>query len=157
MNSQVASKGRPFILFSMFVALAALAQTAQAARECSLQRVAGQYGYTSGGTVVTPAVGPFTAVGTVVFTSNGTFSGAQTTSVAGNLFSETVNGTFEVNRDCTGAATVYVYRGATLVRTSLIALVWDDNAREIRSIFKTGGTAITILGRKTFGDDGEDD
>ena len=132
--------------------VAALAQTAQA-HECSLQRVAGQYGYTSGGTIVTPAVGPFAAVGTVTLTSTGTFTGAQTTSVAGNIYAETVNGTYEVNRDCTGAATVYVYRGTTLVRTSVITLVFDNNTREFRSLFTTPGTAVNILGHRTFVED----
>jgi hypothetical protein len=51
-------------------------------------------------------VGLFTAVGHVTFTETGTFSGAQTTSIAGNLVEETVQGTYAVNPDCTGSATV---------------------------------------------------
>jgi hypothetical protein len=88
--------------------LLTLAQPAQA-HECTLSGAAGSYGYTSTGAIVTPPVGPFTAVGHVTFTESGTFSGAQTTSIAGNLVEETVQGTFAVNPDCTVSATVYVY------------------------------------------------
>ena len=69
--------------------LLGIAQTAQAnsngnANACTVSDVAGKYGYTSGGTIVSPPVGPFTAVGRVTLTASGTFSGAQTTSIAGN-------------------------------------------------------------------------
>jgi hypothetical protein len=53
-----------------------------------------------------------------------------------------------VNPDCTGAATVYVYRGSTLVRTSSINIVWDSNRRELRAMFLTPGTNISIAGRR---------
>ena len=129
-------------------ALLGLAQHAQAAGECTLANVAGDYGYTTNGTVVTPPVGPFTALGHVTLTSSGTFTGAQTTTVAGNFFDETVSGDYAVNLDCTGEATVFVYRGGTLARTSRIALIWDDNRKEFRSIFLTPGTNITISGRR---------
>ena len=132
--------------------LLGLAQTAQA-HECALSDVAGKYGYTSSGTIVNPAIGPFTAVGRVTFTDTGTFSGAQTTSIAGNFFDEIIQGTFSVNPDCTGTATVYVYHGTTLARTSRINLVWDNHEKEARAMFLTPGTAITITARKMFGDD----
>ena len=154
MNAQITRPARRVISCSILVALAGLAQAAQAG-ECSLPGVSGKYGYTSGGSIVSPPVGAFAAVGHVTLTRTGTFTGAQTTTVAGNLFDETINGTFEVNRDCTGSATVYVYRGTTLVRTSAINIVWDDHQRELRSIFTTAGTAITIVGHKMFGADQE--
>jgi len=109
---------------------------------------AGKYGYTSSGTIVTPAVGPFTAVGHVTLSESGTISGAQTTSIAGNLVEETIQATFTVNPDCTGSATVHVYHGTTLARTSVINLVWDIHENEFRAIFLTAGTNISILGRK---------
>jgi hypothetical protein len=76
------------------------------AHDCTLSDAAGRYGYTSNGTIVNPAVGPFTSVGNVTLTETGTFTGSQTTSVAGNLVEETVQGTFTVSPDCAGAATV---------------------------------------------------
>jgi len=53
------------------------------AHECTLSDAAGKYGYTSSGTIVNPAVGAFAAVGRVTLTEGGTFTGAQTTSIAG--------------------------------------------------------------------------
>jgi hypothetical protein len=115
--------------------------------------VAGEYGYTSNGTIVSPPVGPFATIGHVTFTASGTFSGAQTTSIAGNFFDETVSGTYTVNSDCTGTAVVNVYHGATLARTTNLNLVWDDNQKEIRAIFLTAGTAITIEAKRIFTED----
>ena len=129
--------------------LTGLLQAAHA-HECSLAGVAGTYGYTSTGTIVNPAVGPFAAVGEVTFTRDGTFTGTQNTSIGGNLFAETINAVYSVNRDCTGIATVYVYHGATLARTTTINLVWDNDQREARAIFMAPGTAITITARKMF-------
>src|SRR6266478_9400584 len=124
-----------------------LAQAGQA-HECTVSDAAGRYGYTSSGSIVTPPGGPFTAVGHVTFTESGTFSGAQTTSIAGNLVDEIIQGTFTVNPDCTGSATVYVLHGTTLVRTSRINVVWDIHQNEARAIFLTPGTNISILARK---------
>jgi hypothetical protein len=140
---------RNILGITLLVALAGMASTATA-HTCSLEGVAGKYGYTSAGTIVTPPVGPFTAVGHVTFTATGTFSGAQTTSIAGNFFDETVSGTYTVNSDCTGTAIVNVYHGTTLARTTNLNLVWDDDQKEVRAIFLTPGTAITINAKKMF-------
>ena len=48
----------------------------------------------------------------------------------------------------TGSATVNVYHGTTLARTSLINLVWDSHQKEFRAIFLTPGTNISIQGHK---------
>ncbi len=131
-----------------------LGQAAQAREhECRASAVAGRYGYTSSGTIVTPAVGPFTAVGEVTLTRTGTFTGSQTTSIAGTLFAETVSGIFTVNPDCTGVMTAYVYHGSTLARTTQLNWVWDNNEREARAIFLAPGTVITITARKMFNDE----
>ena len=122
------------------------------AHECTISDAAGRYGHTSTGTIVNPALGPFTAVGHATFTESGTLSGAQTTSITGNLVEETFQGTFTVNPDCTGSATVHVYHGATLARTSIINLVWDDHEKEARAIFLTAGTNISIQARKMIDD-----
>jgi hypothetical protein len=133
-------------------ALCAGSQAVQA-HECTASDAAGRYGYTSTGSIVSPPVGPFTAVGHVTFTETGTFTGAQTTSIAGNLVHETIQGTFTVNSDCTGSATVYVFHGTTLARTSQIDLVWDLRQNEARAIFLTPGTNISIAARKMTGED----
>ena len=122
------------------------------AHECTVSDAAGKYGFTNSGTIVTPPVGPFTAVGHATLTESGTFTGEQTTSIAGNLFEETIQGTYAVNRDCTGSATVYVYHGATLARTSLINLVWDNHENELRAILLTPGTNVSLEARKIADD-----
>ena len=130
---------------------AGFTQTASA-RQCTLADVAGKYGFTSIGSIITPAL-PFAAVGRVTFTEQGTFSGAQRTSIGGNFSDETIEATFTVNPDCTGSAVVYIYRGSTLARTTNLLIVWDDHQREARGLFLTLGTAVTITARKMFGDD----
>ena len=129
-----------------------IVQSAQA-HQCTLADAAGRFGYTSNGSIVTPPVGLFTAVGHVTFTETGTFTGAQTTSVAGNLVDETVQGTYTVNADCTGAATVYVYHGSVLARVSHINLVWDAHQNEVRAIFLNPGTNISIEARRMTADE----
>jgi hypothetical protein len=57
-----------------------------------------------------------------------------------------------VNRDCTGSATVYVYHGATLARTSLLNLVWDNHENEFRAILLTSGTNVNLEARKMADD-----
>ncbi len=133
-------------------ALLGFAQLVQA-HECTVAGAAGSYGYTSSGTIVSPAVGPFTAVGHATFTVYGTLTAAQTTSIAGNLVDETLQGTFTVNPDCTGTLTVFVYHGSTLARTSKVNMVWDNHQKEARGIFLTPGTNISILGYRTFEED----
>jgi hypothetical protein len=133
-------------------AISSLTQAVQA-HECTVSDAAGRYGYTSTGSIVNPPVGPFTAVGHVTFTETGTFTGAQTTSIAGNLVDETIQGTFTVNPDCTGSATAYVFHGTTLARTSRINLVWDIRENEARAIFLTPGTNISLTARKMTGED----
>jgi len=155
MKRHIAHTALGIILCSTLLAIAQTAQANSNANACTTSDVAGQYGYTSGGTIVSPPVGPFTAVGHVTLTDSGTFSGAQTTSIAGNFFEETVQGTFTVNSDCTGSATVYVYHGSTLVRTTELHLVWDHDENEMRAIFLSPGTAITLAARK-MSYDGED-
>lgn len=145
---------KPTTLHAAVIASAAILGSIHVAHahECTLADAAGRYGYTSTGAVVSPAVGPFNAVGYTNLTESGTFSGAQTTSIAGNLVEETIQGTFSINPDCTGSATVHVYHGATLARTSVINLVWDNHQNEFRAIFLTPGTNITIDGRKMSDD-----
>ena len=142
----------PPITLVSIVGTLSLSATQVQAHECTVSDAAGRYGYTNAGTIVTPPVGPFTAVGHVTLNETGTFSGAQTTSIAGNLFEETIQGTFTVNPDCTGSATVYVYHGTTLARTSLIKIVWDNHQNEFRAILLTAGTNVNLEARKMADD-----
>jgi hypothetical protein len=138
----------------MFAALGGLlgillvATPAAQAANCMFDNVAGSYGYTSAGTIVSPAVGPFAAVGRVTLSSSGAVDGVQTTSIAGIFFDETISGTYSVSLDCTGTATVDVFHATTKVRTTQLNIVWDDKRNEFRFIFLTAGTVITATGRK---------
>jgi hypothetical protein len=149
MNATHATTGLAAVLT---MGLLGIVQSAQA-HQCTLADAAGRFGYTSNGSIVTPALGPFTAVGHVTFTETGTFTGAQTTSIAGNLVDETVQGTYTVNADCTGSATVYVYHGSVLARVSHINLVWDARQNEARAIFLNPGTNISVEARRMTKDD----
>ena len=149
MNRHIAHIALTVALCSMFLGVA-LASQAQPG--CTLSGVAGEYGYTSSGTIAAPPVGPFGTVGRVTLTDSGTFSGAQTTSIAGNIFEETVQGTYTVNSDCTGAAIVYIYHGPTLARTTELRLVWDEDEQEMRAI-PTSDTAISLAARKELPDE----
>ena len=148
MKTQITRPAHRVIACSMLIALAGFTQAAQAREQCSLANVAGDYGYTSSGAIVTPPVGPFTAIGRATLTNSGTFTGEQTTGIAGNFFEETFNGDYVVNSDCTGAATAYIYRGSTLVRTTAFNVVWDSSRREFRAVFLTPGTSISMVGRR---------
>ncbi len=135
------------ILFAAIVTIATAAQ----ARSCSLQGVSGRYGYTIAGTI--PTLGAVAAVGTISLDAEGNVTGAQTASFNGAIVKETLSGAYTVNADCTGTATVNVFRSGVLVRTSNFDVVWDNNQRELRAIFLTAGTVLTVNGRKFFSED----
>jgi hypothetical protein len=117
-------------------------------QSCSLRGVAGSYGYTTSGTI--PTLGGVAAVGRISLDDDGNLSGAQTTSFNGAIVQETLSGTYSVNADCTGTATVNVYHSGVLARTTNLEVVWDNSQRELRAIFLTAGTVLTINGRKIF-------
>jgi hypothetical protein len=131
-------------------ALAGIPPAAQA-RSCSLQGVSGRYGYTISGTI--PTLGAVAAVGHISLDAEGNVTGAQTTSFNGGIVKETLSGTYTVNADCTGSATINVFHSGVLVRTSIFDVVWDSNQRELRAIFLTAGTVLTVNGRKIFSED----
>jgi hypothetical protein len=135
------------ILFAAIVSIAPAAQ----ARSCSLQGVSGTYGYTTSGSI--PTLGAVAAVGHISLDASGNLTGAQTASFNGAIVKETLSGTYTVNADCTGLATINVYHSGVLVRTSSFDVVWDNNQRELRAIFLTAGTVLTVNGRKTFSEE----
>jgi hypothetical protein len=136
--------------------LAALMGTPAAAnaRSCSLSGVAGTYGYTTSGSI--PTLGAVAGVGHITLDSSGNATGAQTVSFNGAIVPETLSGTYSVNADCTGTATISVFHGGVLARTSNLNVVWDNNQRELRAIFLTAGTVLTVNGKKMFREEQED-
>jgi hypothetical protein len=124
---------------------------------CSLARVAGNYGFTLSGTLITPTGGvPVAGVGLATISEAGNFSGTENRSVGGGVAQETLGETISVNSDCTGTLTAPVFESGQLVRTSVFSVVFDDNAKELRAIQTSlvlpNGTSvpnvITAEGRK---------
>ena len=126
------------LLGAIFLAaLAGITPTAQAA-QCSPGSSAGNFGFTLTGLVILPTGPvPIAAVGRATLDSAGNASGAESRSVGGGFADETFNGTFTVNADCTGTATLKFYESGQLVRTSVLLLVFDNNSREIRMVQKS--------------------
>jgi hypothetical protein len=62
---------------------------------------------------------------------------------------ESFTGTLTVNPDCTGAATLKFFQSGALVRTSVLALVFDDNRKELRIVQKfltlPDGTNLAVV------------
>jgi hypothetical protein len=133
------------------LAVLAIGVPAANARSCSLSGVAGKYGYTSSGSI--PTLGAVAGVGHITLDASGNLSGAQTVSFNGAIVPETLSGTYTVNADCTGTATINVYHGGVLARTTNLSVVFDNDQRELRAIFLTAGTVLTVNGRKLFHED----
>jgi hypothetical protein len=146
--------------FSLFVAGLLLAASVSAHADnnhrCSLASVAGAFGFTTTGTI--PALGPVAATGTFNQDASGNLTGGQTRSLNGAIADETFTGSATVNADCTGTDTIQVFQDGTLVRTTTLHVVYDDNAREARAIFTSlvlpNGASLpsilTIEARKIF-------
>lgn len=127
---------RTICLATLFVTLPAVAP-AQGHRTCSNAGVAGTWGYTETGTVMSPT-GPVlvAAVGTYTFDHAGSFSGTQSSSTGGKVSQDTKLGTYTVNADCTATLLLSVYdqSGRTLLRESTWEIVLVESATEMRGI-----------------------
>ncbi len=123
-------------LAALFLGLATTA-SAQDRGPCTMKAVAGDWGYTKTGTLYTPAgvATPFATMGILRLDSSGTLTGVNTGSVGGAVSQDLLEGTFEVNPDCTGTTTVEVKdQYGTLLRTISMALVVDDNLTQMRGL-----------------------
>ena len=108
------------------------------AATCSKQSVAGKWAYSYTGTIFTPnGALPAAAVGRYTADANGNLIGSQTRSVAGSSGEEDIAGTFTINADCTGIATINVFVNGQLQRTAVLAVVYDDNMNHARGIFES--------------------
>jgi hypothetical protein len=118
--------------------------------QCSMEGASGKYGFTLTGTVILPT-GPvaIAAIGRVVLDANGNAKGSESRSVGGGFADETFTGTYTLNSDCTGSATIAFYESGQLVRTSVLSLVFDDREREIRMVQKSlelpNGTFLPVV------------
>jgi hypothetical protein len=123
--------------------------------------VAGKWGYTYTGTILLPTPTgtvsiPVAAVGRFTSDADGNISGTQTRSNGGVSAQETLTGKVTVNADCTATGNFNIYQTGQLVRTGVLAFVFDDDSKEARGIFESltlvnGPTlpvVITVQARK---------
>jgi hypothetical protein len=129
--------------------LAAIAPAARAAN-CSNATVKGDWALTLSGTLLLPTGSvPVAAVVRATLNPDGTVTGTEARSVGGGYADETMSGTYTVNSDCTGSATVNFYDAGQLVRTSVLSLVFDDNSKQVRMVQKSltlpDGTQLPVV------------
>lgn len=122
---------------TLLAVLVSGAPSAQAS-QCSLAVTAGNYGFTlTGVLILSTGPVPLAAVGRASLDAVGNASGTESRSVGGGFADETFSGTYTVNADCTGTATISFYESGQLVRTSVLSMVFDNNQREIRMVQKS--------------------
>jgi hypothetical protein len=126
--------------------------SAQAAEHkgCSVATLDGSFGFTSTGTLLAlppPLAGPFGEIGRQTFDGVGNTDATATLSANGNINRVTIQGTYVVNPDCTGAMTVLI---SPLGVTAHLDFVIDDDGSEIRAIATGPGTIETRVYRKQF-------
>ncbi len=147
----------------LFAAVVALAPGAHA-KSCSLAGTAGKFGFTLTGVVILPTGPvPVAAVGRATLDAAGNVTGTESRSLGGGFADETLTGTYTVNPDCTGTATIDFFQSGQLVRTSVLSFVFDNNQREIRMVQKSLTlpnnvslpVVITVEARRIFSE--EDD
>lgn len=111
--------------------------SAQSQGVCSMNKLAGQFGYNATGSLVLQT-GPelFASVGKLTLQSNGAVTSTQYASLGGDVSHETFEGTVTMNPDCTGTMTVELTddSGNLPNRTVSWKVVFDDNAQEIRGL-----------------------
>jgi hypothetical protein len=152
------------IVWSVMLLLAAFGCIAPASQagQCSLAGTAGKYGLTLTGTLILPTGPvPIAAVVRATLDAAGNATGAESRNVGGGFADETFTGTYTVNPDCTGTATINFYESGQLVRTSVLSLIFDNNQREVRMVQKSlqlpNGAFVpivaTVQGKRIFSED----
>ena len=142
-----------FITLSLGLAGTASAQGHHA---CSIARVSGTWGYSLQGTFFPPTpTGPATVlvafVGTFTVDADGDLEGTQTSNANGTVSHDVLKGKLTVNPDCTGTQTVDIYdvSGKVLQRSAVWAVVFLDDAREVRGTFESlklpNGTIVPAI------------
>src|SRR5260370_35662777 len=124
----------------LLAAVALSAAPSVHAQQCSLAGVAGKWGYTYTGTIILPSptgAVPVAAVGRFTLDADGNLSGTQTRSNGGVSAQETISAKVTMNANCTGTGTFNVYQSGVVVRSAVLALVFDDDAKELRATFES--------------------
>jgi hypothetical protein len=105
---------------------------------CSLATLEGSYGFaadeffTSGPVPASiSAFTPVAAIGVDTFDGAGNLSGSITGSFGGLIFTSPLSGTYTVNADCTGSATVTETNGGFVIHFSFVIV---DHGRQLRNL-----------------------
>ena len=107
---------------------------------CTTANIAGTYGYTLSGWIFESTGNyPFADSGTLTFDGIENLSGASTYSLDGGIQGRTLKGTYSVNTDCTGTATLTDNLG----NTTHLNLVVVDNGQSFQLIENDANTAIS--------------
>ena len=122
---------------------------------CSTESVAGNWGVTLNGSLILPTgLVPAAGVARGTFDAQGNITPGATEArnVGGGFANETLTGSWVVNPDCTGTLTIYAYESGTLVRTSVLAIVFVNNLNEVFMVQDSLTLAIsmTLPPRRTW-------
>src|SRR5438552_3497468 len=123
------------VVLSVATLYMSLAPEVSAQATCSLATIAGSWG-----AILFPAPpGPVPAAAVVRFNIDamGNVSGTEARNVGGGFANETLKGTVSVNPNCTGTATVNFFQSGALVRTSVLAVVFDNLSTHVRMVQKS--------------------
>ena len=145
---------RTLVIFGVTLVLS-MAGTAQSVNPtCSLARAAGTYGFTTSGTVI--GVGPRVSAGMITLDAAGNVTnGKATSSLNGAITQEEFTGTYTVNSDCTGSATIAIRDlSGNLLLTVTLDSVWDDGMKQARYVFTSatlpdGTSLLTVISADT--------
>ena len=110
------------------------------ASSCTNANLSGSYGYTLSGWILQSTGDlPFADGGSLTADGNGNLSGSSSYSLAGGIQGRTLKGTYSVNSDCTGTATLVDSLGTT----TDLSLVVGGNGQSIQLVQKDGSTVIS--------------
>ena len=140
----------PWSIFAAALILSMATAARAGGPPCSLERAAGNWGFTDSGTVV--GIGPRAAVGTFTLDADGKLlNGVATSSLNGTVAKETFSGTYTVDSNCTGTISVAIFDAATGAELFAVTLsiAFDDNMKELRGLFTSvvepNGTSLSTI------------
>lgn len=133
MKKQVTPVVTTLVLMGMLTPVAA--SRAGAERTCSNETLHGSYAYSADGFVAPAPFTPIAEAGTYDFDGSGSFSTANTLSFGGLIIPRTATGTYTVNADCTGSASI---DGGVSFNFAIARA-----ATAIRFVVSTSGVAVT--------------
>lgn len=127
------------LVIGLFIAVLA-SSGASAATGCSNHSLQGSYGFAFSGSVFNGGneVGDFAVAGRHTFNGQGGLVGTETDSFNGQAVPLTDTGTYTVNADCTGTATIQL----GTVRTVHVNIVVVDDARQVKFVDTDPGVVL---------------